>query len=232
MIAVLGVSKKEVQAAALWLSWAAYLGDGPIVVMLVRSITTGEIDFLRAAAGTLPVKFVRMPDEQERGYPGSASHLFVRSLQYCEVHHPGEPILWLETDAIPLERGWLKAIADEYATCPTPFMGHLERTNYHKHMAGVGVYPPDWRRQAPKIIGTLTAPDNMNFGKGKGQGWDTWACKDIYPKATQAKTIQQVWKWNGNLRLIHQATKLFHQCKTGTLIRFLWGRYLPERWTL
>jgi hypothetical protein len=243
MIAVLGVSKKEVDQAVLWLSWADYLGDRThhLVVMYVRSITLHELDRMRHAARHIPAHFVRMPDEQERGYPGSASHLFVRSLEHCENNDPGEPILWLETDAIPLQRGWMQAIADEYATCGMPFLGHLETRAVPPHMAGVGVYPWDWRRVAPRIIGTLTAPDHHHWlkihGPGCGQAWDMWAGKDILPQARQSRTIQQVWQCpsftDPNVaKLVKESAVLFHQSKDGALIRLLWGKHLPREWTL
>lgn len=218
MIAVLGVCKKEQQQAAQWLSWCSYLHPIPLVVSCTRSV---DIEALRPRAPW--ATFAHIPDEQERGYPGSASHLFVRSLEYAEKHHAGDPVLWLETDAIPLKRGWFDEIAQEYAMCGTPFMGHLEPFNYRPHMAGVGVYSPEWRRLSPRLARAHLAPDTPAFGPGKGQGWDTYAGRDILPQASQAKTIQQVWRWDGDITKIWTSTALFHQDKGHKLIKLLGG---------
>lgn len=229
---MLGVSHKDALIADHWLRWVAFLstqkrGDCSgfdLVAMLTHKVPEGRIE-LPTERSFFRSRIVRTPDEHEHGYPGSASHLFLRSLEYCEQHFPGSPVLWIEPDAIPLKPGWFGAIAKEYVTCKSPFMGHLEPLCQPKHLAGVAVYPPDWRLRAPLLAGVLDAPDSRVWGKGKGQAFDTYAAPDVYPQAKQARTIQQVWKAPAmtisRLGLIDRDTVLFHQCKTGTLIRSL-----------
>lgn len=232
MIAVLGVCRKDVELVARWLEWANELmkpdpcGNIPdqrlrLIVTLTRDIDEHGFDRLRKILRWEQVVFRRLPDLQERGYPGSASHLFVRSLEIAGEIAPGQPILWLEPDAIPIEDGWFTAIEEEYLHCGMPFMGHLELKAKPPHMAGVGVYPHDWHLRAPSIRGTLTAPDHHAWGPGCGQAWDMWAGKEILPQAAQSRTIQQVWRCEDPSEVIWTTTKLFHQSKDGKLIELL-----------
>ncbi|HRA18381.1 MAG TPA: hypothetical protein PLZ24_14670 [Flavobacteriales bacterium] len=229
MVAVLGVCEKEVPAAFLWLLWEAKLNDRSFdtVVMLTKGAAKHQ-DVLMSAAGP-NITFATLDDEQERGYPGSASHLFVKSLEFCEKNYKDHPVLWLEVDAIPLDHGWKRLIRAEYNDCDTPFMGHLELTHSTPHMAGVGVYPADWRQRCPEIMDVLTAPDHPAFGPGCGQPWDMWCGKYILPQASQSAHIQQVWKCpsftDENMGIINPTTVLFHQSKDGSLIRQLWRQY-------
>jgi hypothetical protein len=183
----------------------------------------------------MPSRFVPLPDLQESGYPGSASHLFYRTMEIMERDHAGHPILWVEADAIPTRPGWFQEIEEEYQTCGKPFMGHLELNVRPPHMAGVAVYPPNWRELSPRLGNCHRAPDTRQWGRGKGQAFDVYAAPDIMPNAAQSRTIQQVWNCppitEANMeQLIKPGTALFHQCKTGALIDVL-SRTKYQRWS-
>lgn len=231
MIATLGVSQRDFPQAQRWLRWVALLAKReplPIVLVVfgVRSLGPEQFALLRNAAGDIPVHWAWCPDEDESGYPKSASHLFLRALTYCEGQFPAEPVLWVEADAIPMRASWAAEIAQEYATCGRPFMGVIVRGYGHDHLAGCAVYPHDWRVRAPLLGSVLGAPDTF-WGRGLGQAFDSWAAPETVPQTAEAKTIQQIWRpqlpiteqWRR--RNIPDATTLFHQVKDGSLIKIL-----------
>jgi hypothetical protein len=165
-----------------------------------------------------------LKDEDETGYPKSASHLFLRSMEHCEQTHPGEPVMWLETDTLPMQLNWRKTIAEEYAACGKPFMGHIETGHGETHLAGCAVYPADWRTRAPRLTSVLTAPD-IFWGKGLGQAFDTWASSETVPQSHPARSIQQIWrptlpvtpKWL--LENVRRDVALMHQVKDASGFR-------------
>ena len=238
LIAILGVSHKDVEsgAAQKWLKHAAFLGTNlqRIKVLVTHKAwdALGAIDPIPLIADGLLIQ--RLPDECEVGYPKSASHLFLRSLEWAEANHPGSPVLWLECDAIPLHRGWLEEIEKDYLSCGSPFMGHLELKVNPPHMAGCGVYPPNWRELAPSIAACVDAPDK-SWGAGKGQAFDTFCAHEILPQAAPAGTIKQMWNCPpftpGMMPLLH-GFSLFHPSKDGRLISILDGSYTEPEGTI
>lgn len=217
--------------AQRWLKWVALLAKKeplpcPLILFGVRSLTPDQFAVLRNAAGALSIHWGWAPDEDESGYPKSASHLFLRTLTFCEGAFSGEAVLWLETDAIPMRPSWLAEISREYAACGKPFLGVVVRGHGHDHLAGCAVYPPDWRARAPMLASVLSAPDTF-WGRGLGQAFDSWAAPETVPQTAEAASIQQIWRpalpiteaWRR--RNIPDATALFHQVKDGSLIKIL-----------
>lgn len=226
MICILGVSHKDTAQAEKWLRHVADMhpretpGEPALIVMLTKACS-GQMLAMQRASIKADALVAMCPDEDEAGYPKSASHLFLRSLEYCEKAHPGEPVLWLEPDTLPMRPNWRSEIAAEYAACGKPFMGHIERGHGFAHLAGVAVYPPDWRAKAPRLASVLTAPD-IFWGPGLGQAFDTWAAPETVPQTAEARSIQQIWRpplpitrqWLR--RNVRQDCALFHQVKDGS----------------
>lgn len=229
MICILGISHKDAEQAERWVEFVAGMSrrerpGQPRIVLAFTKLAARHIPQIQRAGhraggnANAIASAIALDDENETGYPVSASHLFLRSLEYCERVHPGEPVLWLEPDTLPMRPNWREDIASEYAACGSPFMGHIEREHGLTHLAGVAVYPHDWRIKAPLISAVLTAPD-IFWGKGLGQAFDTWAAPEIVPQSATARGIQQIWrpplpitaKWlRQNVR---QDAALFHQVK-------------------
>ncbi len=227
MIAVLGVSQKDHMQAVKWLRWVSTLskhesigGDFPVplLVVMVKSLNQYHVQMLREAAEGMRLHWKQLEDENEAGYPKSASHLFLRSLDHCELHHPNESILWLESDTVPMRPGWREQIAAEHHSCGKPFLGVIERGHGFAHMAGVGVYPHDWRTKAPLLADVLNAGD-VFWGPGLGQAFDTYAAPQTVPQCAEAKTIQQIWRPRLPLNAswmkhnVRPEVALFHQAK-------------------
>lgn len=232
LVAVLGVSHKDHWLAVRWLKWVAALANDTnrvpiLVVAFTQSLSDEQSTALmkEAAPAAARVVFHRLPDSLETPYPSCASHLFLRSLEFCEREFPDCPVLWCEPDTVAMRPGWFQAIETEYASCGKPFMGHVERRHGPAHLTGVAVYPPDWRTKAERLATVLQAPDNPMFGPKSGQAFDVWAACQTVPQAHHCQTIQLIWRPKPfgphNLRLIHPGTALFHQCKDGRLTTLL-----------
>ena len=224
LIAILGVSHKDVEAASRWANHCirhATTDTSRVFMALTQRAFARREEIFGGIDSFL------LPDECEDGYPKSASHLFLRSLEWAEKAHPGSPVLWLECDAIPLHKGWLEAIEADYLGCGSPFMGHLELKVSPPHMAGCGVYPPNWRELAPSIAACVEAPDK-SWGVGKGQAFDTFCAPEIMPHAAQAKSIKQIWNCPpfvpGMMHLL-DGISLFHPSKDGRLMSIVQGTY-------
>lgn len=222
---------RDIEAARRWLAWAGFLSreakpeaSHDLVVMRTQRM---KAEALPADIAGVKVVQAVCPDEDERGYPGSATHLFIRTLEFCNKRYPGRPVMFCEADTVALKPEWMDAISDEYAKCGRPFMGFHVTTSVRPHMAGCGVYPANWRSLSPLLAGILDAPrDSALFGKDKGQAWDIYAAAEVEPQMAHSKTIQQIWQpglWlsaKGMGRLSPGAA-LFHQDKEGSLIRLL-----------
>ena len=227
MIFCLGVSHKDIAQAERWVMHAKKLSeretpDQPkLIVTATQAAQKAWLLPLQRAGQGIITELHVLADEDESGYPKSASHLFLRSLEHCERVYPGEPVFWLEPDTLPMRRGWRGEIAAEYASCGKPFMGQIERGHGTAHLCGCAVYPADWRAKAPLLATVLTAPD-IFWGKGLGQAFDTWAAPETVPQTHECRTFQQVWRpplpmtreWLR--RNVRRDVALFHQIKDGS----------------
>ena len=236
VVGVLAVSHIDLLQAEQWLGWRKQLkartkeSAGTLVVAMTQRITMPQKGLLAIAAGEDPdIIWYTLEEENEQGYPRSACHLFISALTYCERYFPGRAVLWLEADTVPMREGWFQAIVDEYRKCGKPFMGCIERNVGDAHMAGCGVYPPNWRELAPKLAESVSAPDVPQFGPGHGQSFDVYAKDEIVPQCAHSEMIQQIWHPQQPIRetwakqYIRPQTALFHQCKDGSLIAVLRG---------
>lgn len=245
LVCALGICHRDVGMAEMWLRWASYLASLPngsqagsvLVVSGTQRLSPKDWSDLREAViksdGMFEVVGNILPDEMERGYPQSASHLFIRTMQFCTENHPGSPILWVEPDSVPMRPGWFTEIEKEYEACGKPFMGYLEGVTTVKHMTGIAVYPTDWATRAPRLVSVLDAPDDPRMGeRWKGAAFDMYAASETVPQMAVAKTIQQIWRppsfTAASLKTIKPATALFHQCKDGKLIATLAAMYYPD----
>ena len=119
-------------------------------------------------------------------------------------------MLFCEADTFLCRADWYEAISAEYMACGRPFLGARLDSHYCPHMAGCGVYPPNWREWAPSLT---RLP--------RYEAWDIACAHEIHPATAPAKTIQQIWrpgKWTpAMLKRIWSTTGLFHQDKKGEL---------------
>lgn len=231
----MGVCHRDVELAALWLRWVAFLarqpgGERPRI-LVVYTQRTDPAPIFSAIVGAYKIGGVRCPDEQERGYPGSASHLFLRTLEEAEKRFPGHAVFWCEPDTVPTRPTWASEIVAEYQTCGKPFLGMRVGTKF-PHLSGNAIYPANWRELAPSIADVLNAPDYRLWGPGKGQPWDVYCRHDTTPQMAESKLMQQTWKERDargtRLKDVRPETCLFHQDKAGALIREIAAARYPE----
>lgn len=248
----LAVSHVDYQAALLWLRWAAFLAKAPacmtldlwLVIVLTKRTPHIEPE-IHEIVGDGPrfftVSIVRLEDEDERGYPGSSSHLFVRSLEACRREVPEHAVQFIEPDCIPVQPHWAHTIQRAYQSAKQPFIGlHVRSTNEAIsrwgfpawHLTGNAIYPPNAFELAPSLRDTLVGTlDNCPW-KDKGWAWDLFSAHEVIPQSEQTDAIQQVWRsdpWTPqNIHRISKRAALLHQSKDGSLIYNLALRDCPE----
>lgn len=235
IVVCLGVSHRDLELACLWLKWVSFLFRQPGVqwghVVVVYTQRTDPMPLHAAGYGMPSLNVVACPDADESGYPKSASHLFVRTLEAAGKLFPGYAVLWCEADCWPLRATWFGEIADEYQTCGKPNMGALVGSQY-PHQGGNSIYAADWRTRFPSITSVLSAPDYKLWGPGKGQPWDVWCRHETTPQMAESKLWHHVWKEREirvtRLADIPKAACLFHQDKTGALIREIAAKSYPD----
>lgn len=241
MVVVLGFSHVDYWLALRWLRWVSWLcmkdgGDSSgltLVLFGTRRITGEQWDDLRRLHFHSDCMFKLEPvvcaDENENGYPGCATHLFYRAMEYCTAKHAGQPILWCEADTVALRGGWAQEIAAEYQAMGMPFLG-ARATSLCVHMPGVAAYPSNWKEVSPCLANALTLPDIPLWGPHKSQAWDTACAHQIVPQMAVSKTIFQVWRPRKVDRFmmasIPKTAALFHQCKTGAMPSLIDAGYL------
>lgn len=243
LIVALGVCHRDTELATLWLRWVHFLStiqcNGENVLLVVHSKSArefGERERQRQELYANPyheftVHVEECRDECEDGYPKSASHLFLRTLETAEQLYPDSAVLWCEPDTVPMKPSWFFEIAAEYAACGKPFIGAKVGTQY-PHLSGNAVYPHNWRKLAPSIAKVLDAPDYRLWGQGKGQPWDVYCRHETTPQMAVSKRWHSVWKDRDPrptlLKDIPAETSIFHQDKTGGLIREIAALRYPE----
>jgi hypothetical protein len=249
----LATSHVDIRAAKLWLRWAVFLSqqkggdvsDLRLLVSLTHRVSDVDMEEIRGIVANQPTFFItlvsRITDEDERGYPGSSSHLFCRSLQAFNELYTGFAMMFCEADTAPLRPTWAHELADDYARRSAPFVGlHIPSTEYavgyfgmpSLHVTGNAMYPPNALKLAPSIEGCLSARlDNCPWGE-KGWAWDLFCAHEIVPESEQTDAIQQIWRsdpWTpDNLNRLSPKAALFHQSKDGSLVASLAMRHYPE----
>lgn len=160
-----------------------------------------------------------------RKWPESCNNAFGEVARYVEELKK-EPWLWLEPDVVPLSKGWLDAIAEEYKGCGKPFLGdyvsvHTPELDVPDHMSGVAVYPWAMSRLAGRC---LIAHD---------VAWDVFAKDQILGLMARSKLIHHSWKhhafadWEQVEREVlafKPGCVLFHADKMGSLYPLLRAR--------
>lgn len=222
--AALGICHKETLIAVRWARWLRRLGglrETPLHLTFTDRAWSNEnpackrlLDELRSTFGRVDHDTI---DDHGLGHPGGANQLFLHAMRKARQH--GRPIIWLETDLVPLERDWLIKVARDYHDGGKPFCGPLcgQRTRRHKvyteYMNGTGIYPPDWEERTD----LAKVPDNDAF--------DTWAADTIRPNMHESDIWQhrsyvgQAGYEGPRLEDVRPGIIMFHQDKFLNLTR-------------
>lgn len=243
VIPVLAVSHVDHAAATRWLRWASFLAQQPggdvsnhrLIVFCSKRVAA---DVAKLVAAIIPSKhwfhvdFATAPDENEVGYPMSANHLFLRSLEHCHKNYPDFAPLFIEADCVPVAATWFSDVCTEYAKCGKEFMGDFVESN-EPHLTGNAVYSPRWPSLAKSILGVLERKMSGGmFPDGRGYPFDLHIGSEILPQAHHSDTIFQKWApgvWHAsNLHRIPESARLVHQDKEGTLVMTIARKSYPE----
>lgn len=171
-----------------------------------------------------------------QGWPAAPNWAWQSTARFIDDKKVNEPWFWWESDAVPLNPGWLDKIWNGYLDGAKPFAGHI--VDRMDHMNGVGIYPPDVRRLCHEAMMCRSA------------AWDYVLKDTIQGKCTNLNhIIQHVWNIRESDGAIHNGDGhpvtfpdwahvekymdfnccLLHRTKDGTLIQRLREKREQER---
>lgn len=118
------------------------------------------------------------PEPAFPGWPAAPNWAF----QHTAMHMAQQPRpwLWLEADAVVLDRAWLHKLQAEYEDCGRPFMGPHVQGMHHSN--GVMVYPHDTPSRIPSAMRCIE------------RAWDYECAGEMMPHCHNAsRLLQHVW---------------------------------------
>lgn len=231
MILALAYTTHDSRNTLRLIKWMGFLSDAndfqlkqeQILLVASRAVSTTDRhrQICAMAAEVFGRAYCHVPDtEHEVGWPGAANFMFSEALNHAEQFFKDD-VLWLESDATTVRRGWLSDIYSDWDLAGNrgkTFMGALVPHSIN-HMTGIAVYGKSWRNVAPRLV---TCPDH--------DAWDCWAAADTLPNCHYTDLIQHVFKrhdkfWSvPTLGIVGGRTAIFHQDKSGKLLEMLDGR--------
>lgn len=156
----------------------------------------------------------RWPRPQNWAFQNTAWHVFQQI--------PKTSWLWLESDCVPVRKGWFQAIKERHEKSGKMFTGHW---NPQIHVwNGVSVYPHNAAEYSTKMM-----LDAVN-AKGEINPWDVAASKDVRPNLEIANDLfQHIWSDHATgqawtfpsisivRKVVRPGVYLFHRCKDFSL---------------
>jgi hypothetical protein len=208
LIAAIAYSHKDAEAAARLLAYLRYKKcKAPLFIFCTK--IADKLLITRKIRKWHTVHVV--PDENELGWPVSATHLFVRTLQATD-----KDVLWVEPDCVPLTDDWFERINSEWENCSKPFMGNQVDANASTpaHMTGTAIYGSNWRKYCPELESSIVR-DATHCG-----AWDVDCRENLLKNYQRTYLIQHFWhRFDITKELpVDPRAVLFHQCKTGSLM--------------
>jgi hypothetical protein len=146
MITVLPLSHRDLPQVEDLLSWMQELGGcmkHQALLVASSQVPLNELQRLLTKASGIFNRAVGVKQREvnEEPWPRASNALFRTAAEGVKGHYPGQAWLWVESDAIPMAKGWLDAIDAEYRKLGKPFMGCMYQLPW-PHLNGVMVYPP------------------------------------------------------------------------------------------
>lgn len=162
------------------------------------------------------VEEIVVTDDAYNEWSKSANLMFRRAFKHIEFVLKERYVFWWEADVVPMREGFIDLPEAEYLKVGRPFMGDLVNVkDVLPHMSGVAFYPGELTRWAGTALQAHDIP------------WDVHAAHQIVPKMHSTRLIEHSWKRPPftSIEQVHQEidpeTVLYHQDKTGVLIRLL-----------
>lgn len=216
---VLAYSHHDVHLAEKLILWIKHLGGVPVPLVVVSTQYASRMNAHLRIKEILEAEFpgahslLVMDEEDERGWPWSASHMF----GWC-LRHIDDDIFWIEPDCVPLKRGWFEALHAEFKRLKKTFVGRLvPHDGVHNkcvpHMTGCSFYGKNWK----KIV-----PGMGQVRQGASGAWDIDWADEMMKDFADTKLVHHYWiRGRKDLRVplasIEPQAVIYHQCKLGEL---------------
>lgn len=223
----------DIPQALDWFEWAAQLGGCPDHECLLVADAGVQwsvcVQMLNAANAVFRKTRAITTDSPVTGWPLACNKMFFTAAKALQ----GESFLWMEPDAIPLRKDWLKQIESAYSG--KGFMGAIitgmmfgKETRY---MNGVAVYPEDaYLRMQPfedsQLAFDVAAAEVMqDHGNNSDLFHCHWGFKDKAPSfgETHDGQLNKL-----PLNFISEKAVIFHRNKDRTLIPKLREKLFPR----
>lgn len=171
---------------------------------------------------------MKYPRADKRDWPHPQNNAFLQTAWHVFAKHQG-PWLWLETDSIPMCKGWLDALWNEYQKGGKPFGGHWNHaTNVFN---GVAIYPQNISKYSQAIMmAALTEATDAN-GKVHQVPWDVYGSGQVKKHLhVMNGLMQHIWHDDSTgeawtfpdratvERVARPGVVLFHRCKNESLV--------------
>lgn len=169
-------------------------------------------------------------------WPRPQNNAFLNTAWHVYAKHKG-PWLWLETDAVPLCKGWLDALWSEYQKGGKPFGGHWNVTT--NVFNGVAIYPHNISKYSQRIMMAGLVEAVTSNGKVHQPPWDVYGSGEVHrhlhvmnglmQHIWQDDVTQQAWTFPDQAsvtRGVRDGVVLFHRCKDLSLVDRLRERML------
>ena len=172
---------------------------------------------------------------ERNAWPWPQNNAFVKTAWNVMRIHRG-PWIWVETDSIPMKRGWLHSLSIEYNMGRKPFGGHLSKEGIFN---GVAIYPNNISRFSQKIMMSAMTECKNSKGEIHQIPWDVYGSQEVKRSLhVMNRLMQHMWNDDAtqkaytfpdqkSLEVIRPEVVLFHRCKDGTLIDRLRERMSP-----
>lgn len=161
-------------------------------------------------------------------WPFAQNNAFLNTAWRVYAKHKG-PWLWLETDAVPIGKGWLDLLWNEYQKGGKPFGGHWNfATNVFN---GVAIYPPNISRYSQKVMMSGLMESRDAQGRVHQPPWDVYGSGEVQKHLhVMNGLMQHVWRDDATgeawtfpdratvERVVRPGVVLFHRCKNGSLV--------------
>lgn len=216
MLIAYSACQRDDSIAVSTLEWAFSL-DGKLPYDCILSLAEGVArEPIIAAAEKLFRSVTILDSGAPETWPQGKNAAFQNVVRHIDRKKIKEPFFWWEPDAIPLKKGWIKAIEDEHALGGRPFTGYVH--DALNSMECVAVYPHNFMEYSP-INGMLC----------RAAPWDRCCAPEIINQVHRANHLFQFVNdidgfpptFTDNLSLLRPDAVLFHKNKDGTLIEQL-----------
>lgn len=162
-------------------------------------------------------------------WPRPQNHAWSKIAEYIKDRYECS-WFWWEMDAVPLRKGWLNILMNEYGESGKQFMGYIVESM--GHMNGVGFYPQDISKYVPTYNRLVKAFDVAiraqtiaHTHKANHLFQNMWALnedgvhilgKGKAPSFPTKESVENIIDFN---------KVIFHRCKDGTLAKRLIEKY-------